>query len=324
MSSTSINANNVRTVQLGLVNRCNLRCPGCMYVLDNISKEPKQEIDLLKLVSFLDKLPNLEKVNLEGDYSEPTLYKYIIELIVYLKLRDVSVEISTNGDISNNDFWKKLGQSLGKDDVIRFAIDGHTQKLHATHRVGGSLGRVLNNHNIFKNNSDCITVLQHIEFMYNKDIDKKYIEEIFQISDFDYLNIIKSCSVNPQNPELAPKDEILRKQNMYNKISETTSLSKICDSSVRKEICITPEENVTLCTYRVVDGITLDNTLDEIFDSINETANTIDGCETCNEHCNIYIHKLNKEFPDLLINKDMIKHEVTSPDTELKGMLCKI
>ena len=39
---------------------------------------------------------------LVGSMSEPTLYPHFLELIDYLKSRDIKIEICTNGDTRND------------------------------------------------------------------------------------------------------------------------------------------------------------------------------------------------------------------------------
>lgn len=43
---------------------------------------------------------------LVGSMSEPTLYPEFIPLVAYLKKRNIKIEICTNGDTRDDDFWK--------------------------------------------------------------------------------------------------------------------------------------------------------------------------------------------------------------------------
>jgi wyosine [tRNA(Phe)-imidazoG37] synthetase (radical SAM superfamily) len=63
---------------------------------------------------------------LVGSLSEPTLYPYIFELIKYLKSRKIKIELCTNGDTHNPEWWYKLGKLFDLNDSVYFTICGST------------------------------------------------------------------------------------------------------------------------------------------------------------------------------------------------------
>jgi MoaA/NifB/PqqE/SkfB family radical SAM enzyme len=58
--------------------------------------------------------------------SEPTLHPQFLDIINYLKSRNIKIKICTNGDTNNPIFWKKLGEMLNNDDRVWFGICGST------------------------------------------------------------------------------------------------------------------------------------------------------------------------------------------------------
>ena len=87
---------------------------------------------------------------LVGSMSEPTLYKDFIQLVQYLKSRKIKIEICTNGDTRNDDFWKQLGLSLSMIDEVYFTICGSTQELHERYRKNTCLKNILHNASVLR------------------------------------------------------------------------------------------------------------------------------------------------------------------------------
>ena len=106
---------------------------------------------------------------LVGSMSEPTLYPHFLELIDYLKSRDIKIEICTNGDTRDDQFWLKLGQKLDQNDSVYFTICGSTQEMHEHYRKGTNLLSILHNAEVFRMSGKHNDYAQCIRFNYNSD-----------------------------------------------------------------------------------------------------------------------------------------------------------
>ena len=157
----------IKTVYIGLNNSCNLKCPMCTRQMTNHIFD-NTYININNIIRFLDILKDLETIEIAGTVSEPTLYPHLFKLIKYLKSRNIFIIISTNGSTRNIKWWSKLGLMLDNNDEVIFAIDGSTQDIHQKYRVGSNLSKVLLNHKVFKQNSECKTTCQFIKFNYNQ------------------------------------------------------------------------------------------------------------------------------------------------------------
>lgn len=288
-----------------------MRCPLCIQVKKKIYERSAEHLDLNQLIRFLDTLPSLERINLEGNYSEPLLYPDVIKLVEYFKKRSLKIIISTNASFKTESFWQQLGCLLDAKDIIRFAIDGSNQELYSKYRVGGDLELVLKNHATVKNNSKCRTVLQHICFKYNQN-DKENIKNIFYNEGFDFLNFVKCYMGEFTTDEVTPVDEVRSYYKLFNKAlsaKEERTTDLICDSKIRGEIYINHRGEIFLCgshdqgeSFDV--GININSPEEEIFKSLNATFNKRNQSSICQSDCNLLCYSVGRRFPDLLIDKN--------------------
>jgi MoaA/NifB/PqqE/SkfB family radical SAM enzyme len=216
----------VYEIELELTTNCNLSCPLCarnreesMYLIDGTSR-PLNEI-----IKQLDTFVNFKNCCLAGMLSEPTLYEDLFELIKYLNMRNIEIELYTNGDTHDDDYWYELGKLTSSITKVYFTICGSTQEVHEKYRVNSNLSNILSHHSAFKrgskHNND---YLQHIMFEYNKD-------------DFENMGYIRSLFSNECNIESAPYAERfggdicgvtqrIELSEKYNKIKELTKMHR--------------------------------------------------------------------------------------------------
>ena len=169
-----------KDTEIELTNLCNAKCPLCYrnnieYIQGKAFQRPLNEV-----INQLDKFTKLESIKLVGTISEPTLYKYFFELIEYLNTRDIEIEICTNGDTNNENWWELLGKLLKPKDKVFFTICGSTQELHEVYRKGTNLNNIIKNANAFRNKNKN-DYAQLIRFNYNDD-------------NFNTLDIIETVS----------------------------------------------------------------------------------------------------------------------------------
>jgi MoaA/NifB/PqqE/SkfB family radical SAM enzyme len=183
----------VNMIEFDLTGTCNLNCPLCARNYKTLNEAGKifyNERSVEDIIEQIKLFPNLNKINLVGATSEPTLYKEIFHLIKELHNLNLDIEICTNGDTHNPEWWYKLGKLLKEGDSVYFSVCGSTQELHETYRVNCSLDNLLANAAAFKNinKNDYI---QHILFAYNKeDLNSTKMREM--IETFNNVNYTKT------------------------------------------------------------------------------------------------------------------------------------
>ena len=303
MENKMLTKYNIECIELELINKCNLKCPLC--VSRNLTSKYKQleQLNIDKLLSFLDEFNNLKNIHLVGSVSEPLMYKHIFELLTYLYKRNIDILISTNASIKLD--WKKLGTLLTPNSEVRFCIDGSTQEIHSKYRINSNLNLILRNFQKFKETSKCITTLQFIEFSYNyNDIDN--IINIKQKYQFDKL--YKICCDISNNSSFQP----IKKIEVANKIREknlVNNFSKIsCFVEEEKFIYINSYgEYLPCCNHyeKYMDAKYLNiynNTVEEGLNYINEILDDKNNCLVCKKSCNELSLKLennNKKYMDV-------------------------
>ncbi len=162
----------IKEFEIDLTGTCNLKCPLCtrnykhgeQLIVKNI--RPVNDI-----INQLDIFKNLERIMIAGAVSEPTLYPYLFELLMYLNSRNIHIEIFTNGDLHNNIYWEEFGNIIKNGNIrnkVIFTICGTTQEIHSKYRINSSLNNILNNANAFRTHCN-LDHLQKIRFQYNKD-----------------------------------------------------------------------------------------------------------------------------------------------------------
>ena len=174
----------VKEIELELTGVCNLHCPICsrnfvhsqFMVVKNI--RPLGEI-----IEQLEEYPSLKTIIFAGTLSEPTLYPQFLELVEYCNNRNLNIQIFTNGNTHNNNWWMTLGYFMKespKDSRVVFTVCGSTQELHEHYRVGSKLNELLDHAAYFKVFGAGKDYCQHILFEYNKeDYDKGLMQPIF-------------------------------------------------------------------------------------------------------------------------------------------------
>ena len=179
---------NVEDLEIELSTICNAKCPLCFRNYKAFSdKYPKTIVrDFDSLINQLNLFENLKVVRLVGSVSEPTKYPRFLDIIKYFKNRKIDIEICTNGDTNNSDFWKNLGILLDFNDKVYFTICGSTQELHSKYRVGTSLDRILKNAETLRLEKP-IDYAQIIRFKYNSDdLDSKKFKKLVEPFSFKY------------------------------------------------------------------------------------------------------------------------------------------
>jgi MoaA/NifB/PqqE/SkfB family radical SAM enzyme len=238
--------------ELDLTGTCNLSCPLCSRNYSHAQHMVfKNERPLSEIINQLDTFPNLERGFVAGQVSEPTLYTDFLDYIRYLKNRNITLEIFTNGSTRDIDFWSELSSILTEDDQVHFTICGSTQEIHEKYRIGSNLSKLLDNVKSFqsnKNNDFC----QFIKFEYNKD-DEVNVKQL----PFSNHYTVDTEGVRNKNNKVKSVDkdikpEITRDRTIKwlfnNQPTKNTCGYEIqCKSIEDKKIYITQEGKVSAC-----------------------------------------------------------------------------
>jgi MoaA/NifB/PqqE/SkfB family radical SAM enzyme len=131
----------VKQLHLELSTYCNAACPNCPRNYYSAYTNPNLKLEHLSLdhVKSLNTLiPNLRLVNMCGNYGDPIMSPYIIDIINYITENNDKVEIHvhTNGGVRNHRFWKTLGEISSQNNqvVVVFSIDGLDDTNHIYRR----------------------------------------------------------------------------------------------------------------------------------------------------------------------------------------------
>ncbi|MDD4968416.1 MAG: radical SAM/SPASM domain-containing protein [Paludibacter sp.] len=158
-------------------NFCNLHCPECPVGKNSIPSHDKSTFKFELFKKLIDELkPTLQHVILYFQ-GEPFLCNQLMEFIKYTHESGIYSSTSTNGQFLNKKIAREIVLS-GLDKLI-VSIDGTTQDVYETYRVGGNLQKTLvgiNNIVEWKKELKSITPLVEIQFLVLKNNEHQMTE----------------------------------------------------------------------------------------------------------------------------------------------------
>ena len=153
-------------ISVEVTNFCNLHCTECPVGIDSNLKHNKSSFNFSLFRKLIDELkPRLQHVILYFQ-GEPFLNNQLIEFIQYTHHAGIYTTTSTNGQFLN----KKNAQEVvlsGLDKII-ISIDGSTQSVYESYRVGGSLQKAIDGIRLlveWKKTLKSVTPLIEIQFL---------------------------------------------------------------------------------------------------------------------------------------------------------------
>lgn len=141
-----IEKDGLQQLWINITNRCNLNCPQCFaetkghYVTDLAYND---------IINTLDECDcNLQEIILSG--GEPSLHPQLLDIVKFIKERQIKVKLLTNGSIV---FWEeqKILDLLKLIDDIQVSIDGISMQTHDAIRGKGSFSNVIKCLKLIKN-----------------------------------------------------------------------------------------------------------------------------------------------------------------------------
>jgi len=168
----------IKTAHIELTNRCQASCPMCDRNFHGGLENSRLTIADWTIEQFVNVFENtnIEHFYLCGNFGDPMICKDILPILQYLKNKQKSVEIHTNGGMHNPVWWSTLTSCLPKKHKVVFSIDG-LQNTHHLYRIGTEYLRVLSHAKHFiKNGGNA--VWSFLAFKHNE----HEIEEARQLS----------------------------------------------------------------------------------------------------------------------------------------------
>ncbi len=132
------------TLQLEPTNYCNLRCICCP--VDRMSRK-KGYLDYDLFQKIIDEASQIgtKRIHLYLQ-GEPLLHPQIVEMISYIKRKDLGLNLTTNGMQLDRDKIKSILHSgVNSSDYITFSLLGHSREIHEKIMIGVNHDRVIDN-----------------------------------------------------------------------------------------------------------------------------------------------------------------------------------
>tara|TARA_B100001057_G_scaffold227362_1_gene227734 strand:+ start:3682 stop:4788 length:1107 start_codon:yes stop_codon:yes gene_type:complete len=182
----------ITRLQLEVTNYCNAGCPQCARV-NYLSKKfteaetvyPRRinsnhfDLDKYKQILHNDTWGSLKYIHFCGNYDEPTIHPQFIDMLEHTmawlqqnKIKDLSVNVSTNGGARDSEFWQKIGelskkyQNIGCKLTVIWGIDG-LQDTNHIYRIGVAWNKLMNNVQAYHKMGG-ISCWQWIRFQHNE------------------------------------------------------------------------------------------------------------------------------------------------------------
>jgi MoaA/NifB/PqqE/SkfB family radical SAM enzyme len=201
----------IETVEIELTNLCNAGCPLCFRHNNNIILN---SINIDKLLQFLSKLKNLNKIILCGNSGEPTQHK---EIIKFLSSLSVYVEIYSNGNIQKRTLHS-LSQALPSRHIIEIAIDGIDNKTQQISRPGRKLEAIDKNIEYMNTNGINVRVV-FTRYLHNENQEdamrKKY--DNLKVRDTRYTSS-KLKYPSDFSTYIIPADKVFKDKPQFNRV----------------------------------------------------------------------------------------------------------
>lgn len=122
------------------VNFCNLHCPECPVGI-GVSPNQKSVMSLDKYEKIIEEQKKTLWYLILYFQGEPLLHKQFSALVKFAHDRNIFTHTSTNAQLLSDEMAKEL--VLSRLDKLIISIDGTTQEVYETYRVGGKLEKAV-------------------------------------------------------------------------------------------------------------------------------------------------------------------------------------
>jgi len=130
-------------IKIEPTNFCNFQCPGCRTGTGE-DTGPKGTVDFDHFTKMLDQVSGHAYKLILYMWGEPFINKNIFRMIEYATSKNMAVQISTNMNVFRPEIDAPKLVASGLEHMI-VALDGVSQEVYQTYRVGGRVGKVITN-----------------------------------------------------------------------------------------------------------------------------------------------------------------------------------
>ena len=274
-------------IEIDISNFCNLECPLCHR--NNFGEESyklnSKNLDAEDFKRIFEVFPNLKKVFLGFMVSEPTLNPNFLDIVKYIKSKNKSIVLSTNGNTfatdsdRSNQFWKNLMDHLDSTDKIIWPIDGFSEDIYQLYRINGKLEKVIKNiKRATALNPEVDHTIQTIIFKHNQeDINKNYEkfkedhEEVFHQPNWSLIDCCGDCAT------LSDEVQPVWDKNQWIKIKTNPPRSPKgfeCESLNNKIVFVDHELRIGFCPTQLTNSVIT-----------KEVPTIYEDIETINKYC---------------------------------------
>jgi radical SAM protein with 4Fe4S-binding SPASM domain len=216
-----------KKIQLNLTNNCNLRCNHCFL---SAGKEVKNELEMKKLIPFLDEIFCLTgKTDVVVSGGEPLVYDNIFAVLKYLKQKGHTVILFSNGTLID-----KKNISLLKEyvDEIQLSMEGISKNCYESIRGKNNYCKLLEAINLIRLNNIQLTLAITA------------LDEVLEDIENYLLNFIERLNINTINVRINGEIEkegnaiYLNESNFHLNYEKETKLKKILKILSEKNYCV--------------------------------------------------------------------------------------
>jgi MoaA/NifB/PqqE/SkfB family radical SAM enzyme len=130
-------------VKIEPTNFCNFHCPGCRTGTGE-DTGPKGTLDFDNFTKMVDQVSRHAYKLILYMWGEPFINKNIFKMIEYATSKNMAVQISTNMNVFRPEIDAPKLVASGLEHMI-VALDGVSQEVYETYRVGGRVDKVITN-----------------------------------------------------------------------------------------------------------------------------------------------------------------------------------
>jgi MoaA/NifB/PqqE/SkfB family radical SAM enzyme len=185
-------ASDIKLLHVESSSRCNAWCPACprnKFGFGLADGLVETDLDVERFQSVVNQLPNLEIVQLCGNYGDPIAGNNLLPMIDFCIQQNLKIQIHTNGGLRSIEWWEKLGLKLKNvPHDVWFGIDG-IGETHEIYRQGTDYNKVISNATAFINAGGTAT-WQFIPYEHNQ----KQVLEALKLSQqlkFEKFKLVK-------------------------------------------------------------------------------------------------------------------------------------
>jgi organic radical activating enzyme len=252
-----MNNTDVKWLHVELSSKCNAWCPACprnksgFGIIDNLVEE---DLTTHRLEQILGQLPNLETVQLCGNYGDPIAATNILDAIKLIKNAAKKIQIHSNGSLRNTQWWKNFAKELADiDHDVWFGIDG-LKGVHEIYRQGTDFNKVIENAQAFIDAGGYAT-WQFIPYEHNqhqlKDcirLSQKLKFKKFKLAQFSRNKKTVYHHITGEKFELNPVKELKNVIRIYKNFNDVEESD--CTHLTQSSIYVAANGKVNYCCYK--------------------------------------------------------------------------